>query len=53
MTVYVLIVWLAGAHAPLMFDAYESKEACQAVAVVHSAQPNRMAVCPGFTVVQG
>jgi hypothetical protein len=53
MTVYVLMVWLAGAGAPMVFDAYKTLDACQAVAVVHSAKPNRIAVCPMIRVVSG
>lgn len=45
MTVYVLMVWLYGAGAPLILDAYESREQCIAVATVQSAKPGRIATC--------
>lgn len=53
MTLFLLMVWISGAGAPLIFDAYPSREQCQAVAMVHNAKPGRMAVCPTIRVVAG
>ena len=51
MTVYLLVVWLAG--MPMIFDAYTEQDKCLAVAAVHSAKPGRHAVCPVIRVVAG
>jgi hypothetical protein len=56
-TVYVLLVWLVGAPAPLMFDAYTDKGLCEIHAQVQLAKiggtKRAFATCPSFLVKEG
>jgi hypothetical protein len=54
MTVYVLLVWLVGTPAPLMFDAYTDRDLCEVHAQVQLAKiggtKRAFATCPSFLV---
>lgn len=51
MTVYLLVVWIHGFGAPLVMDAYPTREQCAANAMVQSAKPGRMGVCTSVRVI--
>lgn len=51
MMVYLLVVWIHGFGAPLVMDAYPTREQCQAVAMVQSAKQGRMGMCTSIRVI--
>jgi hypothetical protein len=54
MTLWLLMIWIAGAPAPLIYDAFEEREHCLKAASEwqESLPPNAIVGCPTIRLVR-